>query len=132
MPLVEWKQSFEVGLPAVDYEHRQMVDLLNEMYDGLREGIEEDRALEFFAEVHAKIAAHFALEERLMAEVQYALFEDHKADHEDLLDQINDIMEDYEKGDYEDHLDKLSVDLEAWFIVHFREKDAILHHAIGR
>ena len=51
---------------------------------------------EVLGEIHARIAAHFALEEKIMREAHYDRFEAHKEDHEHLLDEIRDIMDAYE------------------------------------
>lgn len=132
MALLEWHKDFEIGLPAIDFEHQQMISLINKLYENLSAGSSVENVLEFFSEVHANIAAHFALEERMMRDQTYDLYEDHKADHEALLDQINDIMQDYEEGSYADQLDRLSNELKNWFSVHFRDKDARLHLALDR
>ncbi len=131
MALLEWHKHFEIGLPAIDYEHQEMIALINTLHDNISAGASTDDVLEFFSEVHAGIAAHFALEERMMRDRKYDLYDEHKADHEALLQQIIDIMEAYERGSYEGQLDRLSEQLESWFSVHFREKDATLHLSAG-
>jgi hemerythrin-like metal-binding protein len=131
MALLEWHKEFEIGLPAIDFEHRQLIELINALHDELTGGSEAETVLQFFADVHAAIAAHFALEERMMREQKYARYEDHKADHEELLDQINDIMQGYEQGSYDAQIDRLSRELGDWFSIHFRDKDAALHRQLG-
>jgi len=126
MALIEWRESFRVGVPAVDAEHRELIELINETYAQVRARESGPTILDFLGEIYAKIAAHFALEERLMREQNYDQYEDHKADHERLLDDIRDIMDDYEDGILVSEED-LSRRLEHWFTEHFRSKDARLH-----
>ena len=45
----------------------------------------------FLAALHDRIAAHFALEERVMRDRGYREYREHKADHERLLDEIRDL-----------------------------------------
>ena len=34
MPLLEWKDSYSVGIAAVDHEHRELIDLINTAHCG--------------------------------------------------------------------------------------------------
>jgi hemerythrin-like metal-binding protein len=126
MVLIEWKQEFAVGVPEVDYEHRELIALINELAATLERQGSEPGVEEFLGEIFAKISAHFALEEKIMRERRYDQYEDHKADHERLLDDIRDIMDDYEDEQRFDR-EMLAGRLSAWFGVHFRTKDARLH-----
>jgi hemerythrin len=131
MALIEWRDEFSIGIPAIDKEHREMIDLLNEMAKNLETENDVARGLKFFGDVHANINAHFALEERIMREHNYEDLINHKADHEVLLDEIRYLMDEYEAGHYDQALHKLAGELETWFSNHFKEMDARLHAALG-
>ena len=133
MTLVEWKDEFKTGIPALDYEHREMINLLNRMYidlagDGSRENI-----IAFLGEVYARISAHFALEEAVMRERRYDGYPAHKLDHERLLEDIRDLMDSYEGRGDDDEAFRADFGgrLKAWFVDHFREQDARLHRMFG-
>ncbi|MDH3236289.1 MAG: bacteriohemerythrin [Alphaproteobacteria bacterium] len=128
MSLIDWKQEFSVGIDDVDHEHQEMVALINELYGRLKEGeVTKESVSGFLGEIHAKISAHFALEEHIMQQARYDRFVEHKADHDQLLDDIGDIMERYEADRYFKYEDVLSEHLHDWFTVHFRTHDARLH-----
>jgi hemerythrin len=130
MPLLNWKDEFSVGSLAVDHEHRQLIDQINEWYDHLRKDGGIDTRLDFLGEVFAKISAHFALEEKLMRDAGYDQFAEHKSDHEELLDRLRDTMDTEESNsDYDDEV--LGEWLQDWFSVHFETKDARLHGELG-
>ena len=131
MALIEWKDSFAVGVAAVDYEHRQLIDLLNRLDATLDQAPQADSVAEFLGEIYTRIGAHFALEEKLMREKRYDQYSDHKADHERLLDDIREIMERHEADATYAYRDALSKDLGEWFTNHFRTKDARLHQMLG-
>ena len=130
MTLVEWRDEFKIGIEEVDFEHQELIELINELY---AESKKEDSALtviDYLEEIFAKISAHFALEEKVMRDLQYDEYEDHKEDHELLLDIIRDIMDDYMDGytddadlDEEEFADRLN----DWFVKHFSTKDARMH-----
>jgi len=132
MALIEWREEFSVGVPAVDHEHRELIGLINDTYRALvDQGPETEEAVEdFLGEIYARIAAHFALEERLMREQRYDRYAEHKADHERLLDDIRDIMDEYAEGGEFDR-DAFARRLGEWFTVHFRTQDARLHRRLG-
>ena len=129
--LLEWKDAYRTGISSVDYEHKSLIELLNELYGNLRGEPGKREVLDFLGEVHAKIAAHFALEETIMREAGYDEYAAHKAEHEQLLDEISDIMEDVEKGHYQNYDEVLARHLRDWFGEHFKTKDARLHRVLG-
>ncbi|RKZ46209.1 MAG: hemerythrin-like metal-binding protein [Gammaproteobacteria bacterium] len=126
MNLVEWRDEFKIGIEEVDFEHQELIELINELY---AETKKEDSALavmDCLEEIFAKISAHFALEEKVMRDLQYDEYEDHKEDHELLLDSIMDIMDEYADDtglDEEEFADRLN----NWFVRHFSTKDARMH-----
>jgi hemerythrin-like metal-binding protein len=130
MALLQWKDQYSVGIEAVDYEHKELIDLINRLYaefsaTGLSSSVDA-----FFGDLLRAISAHFALEERFMTERNYNQLAQHKADHERLLDELRDIMD----GDLaNDDLagSKLPQRLDAWFSRHFETHDARLHKAFG-
>ncbi|MDH3691013.1 MAG: hemerythrin family protein [Gammaproteobacteria bacterium] len=130
MTLVEWKEEFSVGVPSIDYEHRALIELLNELYMSLSRRYSATAITEFLGEIYAKIAAHFALEEKLMRESHYDQYQEHKADHDHLLEEILDIMDDCEKKETLDE-SYLGSRLSEWFTTHFKTHDARLHSRLG-
>lgn len=129
MSLIAWDDRFLVGVAAVDYEHRELIDLVNQTYEQLKRPDANVTVADFLGEIHARISAHFALEEKLMRASGYRHYPEHKADHERLLDVIRDIMDDYadDRG-FDDQ--QFAQRLTAWFSDHFRTHDARLHHAL--
>ena len=126
MALLTWKPEYSVGIEAVDFEHQEMIDLLNGLYKEMQDRKDPDSIERFLGDIHATISAHFALEERVMQRSEYAEYEAHKDDHEELLDQIRDLMDTFSL-DPERGMATLQESLSAWFEVHFSTFDARLH-----
>ena len=126
MTLIRWQDSFNLGIPEIDLEHEELVDLINVVHarsadPNGRTGI--DDAL---GQIVARVSAHFANEERTMLALEFAEYWTHKDHHDQLLDQLSGIIAQYEvKRDLD--ADTLSQRLESWFIVHFRTFDARFH-----
>lgn len=126
MTLIDWKDSFKVGVPEVDHEHRELIEMINDLHEVMQKGAGHDKVLESLGEIYAQIAAHFALEEKMMRKSHYPALLEHKQDHETLLDDLREIMDEVE-DDGEFNEAQLSIDLERWFSDHFRTHDAKLH-----
>jgi len=126
MQLLQWKQTYSLGIPAVDLEHRKMIEMINDVYSRIDREHDEVSVQTALADIHAGISAHFALEERLMREASWPEYADHKDDHEELLDQIRDIMDAY-SDDPETGRGILRRRLSDWFGRHFATFDARLH-----
>jgi hemerythrin len=130
MALIEWKDSFSVGIADVDYEHREMIDLINGMHERLTTGPDKLAVNDALGEIFQAISAHFALEERFMREHRYDQLAEHKGSHEQLLDEIRVIMDGYEANP-EEASKELSKRLERWFIDHCKTHDSRLHQMLG-
>jgi hemerythrin len=130
MSLIEWKEQYSLGVPAVDYEHRELIDLINELYGNVTEPGNDTTVLDFLGELYTRVAAHFALEEKIMRDNDYDEYIVHKTDHERLLDDVRDLMDDYEDG-VEVDVEAFGKRLDEWFSEHFRTRDARLHRKIG-
>ena len=130
MSLIDWREEFSVGVVEVDYEHQELIELINKLHRSVQEGVTHDQVVDGLGEIYAQIAAHFALEEKFMRETRYRAYSDHKADHEALLDDLRDIMDEVEDdGEFDER--RLSIDLDRWFSDHFRTHDSKLHHDKG-
>lgn len=129
MTLLEWKEQYSLGVPAVDHEHRELIDLINALYASVKGPATNVTVIDFLGELYARISAHFALEEKIMRDSHYDQYRDHKTDHERLLDDIRDLMDDYEDGVQVD-VEVFGKHLDEWFSEHFRTRDACLHKKI--
>jgi hemerythrin-like metal-binding protein len=130
MSLLEWKSEFSVGIESMDFEHRKMIGMINEIYDELTQHRDAESIEQFLGDIHAAISAHFALEERMMRNAGFGDYEAHKDDHEELLDQIRDMMEEF-RVDSETGFGMLKENLADWFEAHFASFDAHLHGQLG-
>jgi hemerythrin-like metal-binding protein len=131
MSLIEWRDDFRIGIAEVDHEHRELIELINELYSGLGSERTDDGVERCLGEIYARISAHFALEEKVMADRGYRDFQPHKADHERLLDSILDIMDEHAAQGVLDDAG-FGKRLAEWFGGHFRTHDARLHRFLNQ
>ena len=130
MSLLQWRDEFSVGVPAVDHEHRELIETINELNASAHAGADHAQVVAALGEIYAQISAHFALEERIMRKAHYDGLAEHKAEHEALLDSLRDIMDRVEDdGRYDEA--SLGRELDEWFTLHFKTQDARLHGRLG-
>ena len=129
MTLIEWDDSFSVGVADIDHEHKGLIELINQLYSNVQQGASEEDIEDFFGEIYTHVSAHFALEEKIMRDNNYPEYQAHKQDHERLLEEIRDMMDDYTDQMLIDEQD-LSTRLRNWFSEHFKTMDSRLHKAL--
>jgi hemerythrin len=130
MSLLVWQHEYTVGVPSVDKEHRELIELINRCYRRLGQHTDRASIDAFLDEIQARIGAHFAHEERAMREADYQEYEAHKADHEALLGQLCELKSRY-KVDPQAGRAVLQFRLSSWFGIHFSTFDARLHRQLG-
>ncbi len=100
MPYLEWNPAFDTGIGGIDYEHRRLVEMLNEIHELMRTAAEPHKIAAILADLHALASAHFALEEKIMRDQNYPGLAGRRDTHYHLLDQVREIMDAYEIGSY--------------------------------
>jgi hemerythrin len=85
--LVEWDDKYSVGIPLIDEQHKDLIQLTNELYLNCLEG--DNAARSFFSKTirgTLKYArSHFSMEERLMKSIRYPRLAEHKERHKDFI-----------------------------------------------
>ena len=86
-PNIEWQEHYAVGVAVIDGQHREMLELVNRLLQGLRDGRERGALVETLRELVRATEHNIATEERLMQE--HGLSPLHHADaHTRLLEAI--------------------------------------------
>lgn len=130
MAPIEWKPEFSVGNPAIDHEHQELIDLVNQTAASILDRRPDADVQRDFGDLLRAISSHFALEEQQMKAHRYDQRDEHKHDHERLLDELRDIM-DGNLDAPDEAADRLATTLEAWFSNHFKTHDSRLHDRLG-
>ncbi len=131
IPMIEWRTDFETGDPAIDHEHKDMINRINDFLITAETEPETNLLLAQLGDIYAWISAHFALEEKIMRNQKYPEYEAHKDDHEKLLDDLREIMEEIENAGAAGDLKTVQSRLSDWFVNHFKTMDARLHSALS-
>lgn len=126
MALIEWREEYSTGISGVDFEHQELIALINSVYEMLGDSSDKTNIINCLGDIYGSISSHFALEERWMEQNNYDDYKVHREDHERLLDDIGDITDDVETSN-ELNIEQLRERLSNWFLNHFKTHDARLH-----
>jgi hemerythrin len=99
--LIEWDSKYNLGIDFVDKQHRQLLELTNELFKACVEGT--DKAEETFIKAAHKTAdyvkQHFTAEEALHRKIQYPYRDWHHHLHETFVQEILDEVKRFEAGE---------------------------------
>ena len=98
MPLMEWNEKLSVGITQFDNEHKVLVGMVNDLFDGVQAGRGKDLLGPILDGLINYTKTHFANEERFMTLHKYPNFEAHKAEHDALAKQVLDVQAKYKSG----------------------------------
>jgi hemerythrin len=96
--LITWSNTFSCGIKHIDDQHKELVDLVNDMFHHSTGNDKEER--EYFNKVIQKavnyIKIHFATEEKIMAAIKYPGFAEHKKAHDVFVLKVVENIRNYE------------------------------------
>ena len=82
-----WDNTYSVGSPDLDEQHRRMFELANSLAEMTDEGRIKHTIWRMFKHVHE----HFAHEENMMKEIGYTQLNEHRELHNELITKLSDI-----------------------------------------
>ncbi|MFC2603885.1 MAG: bacteriohemerythrin [Treponema sp.] len=97
---IEWDSKYDVGIEAVDKQHRHLVDLMNDLYDAcIGERLELDQKFkDVMKELVDYVMVHFKDEEKIMEAIKYPNLKEHKQTHEGFIKEMLSSVSAYTNG----------------------------------
>lgn len=89
--LVPWDDAYSVDNPLIDSEHREIVRLLNLLYEDWRSGASRFDILALHDELMANFELHFANEEEMLVRYGCPRLGEHVVEHIKLTAELRDI-----------------------------------------
>ena len=121
--LLEWTEEHRIGIPVLDFEHQNLFAQINELLEDFESQNEKEKIEACLGEIHARMEAHFALEEKFMKDKKYPHFAEHKKAHDAMLDDLVEAITEYENAPEAQPTDKLQMKLKQWIIDHVTTSD---------
>ncbi len=123
MALFDWKDEYLLGLEPLDFEHKDLFECINDLYEQCRlpgEGVEVEDCL---GQLHMRLTAHFALEERTMCEMKNPHYEAHKAEHDRFLDEVTEVVAGFGTNPGEERVEAFAIRVKEWILTHITTTD---------
>jgi hemerythrin len=98
--IVVWHNSYSVGIPLIDEQHKELINLTNKLYASCIAGREYSK-VSFMQTIHSAvdyIGYHFSTEEKVMERINYPDFSAHKKEHTDFVREVLGQVEDFKSG----------------------------------
>lgn len=88
---IEWDDSYLLGIPEIDLQHKKLIAIANELYDVISG--DENQCKTSMPKILKKLTDytvyHFSNEEELMQKIGYIGFNMHKNTHELFIKEVN-------------------------------------------
>jgi hemerythrin len=117
-PLLQWREEHRIGIDALDFEHQDLFRRINELLDDFARHKERAESEACLGEIHARMAAHFALEEKFMLTEGYDQYAGHRAEHDRFLYDFVVAMAEFENDPGACASEALERDLKRWILDH--------------
>jgi hemerythrin len=123
MSLMKWNDNYSVGILFMDHEHKRLVAMINELYDGIMANHSREVIGKVLDELIDYTKHHFAHEEEYFAKTHYREAVKHKQLHDELARQVLDIQRRYKSGALATITLELMNFLQSWLAKHIQGDD---------
>jgi hemerythrin len=122
MAFFDWKEEYSVGIKAADDQHKKIIELMNDLFESIRDAREDLVIREILDELVRYSGYHFTLESGLFEKYRYPGAGEHRKEHEHFIDKVNSLM-------IGNQMNKACVPIETmnylkkWFAEHIQKTD---------
>lgn len=122
MKIIEWKDEYSVGIPVIDKQHMQLIDMINKLNDAMSEGKGKKIIADVLSEMINYTVTHFTHEERMLERNNYPDLIAHKRKHNKFVEKIKDFEEGVKNREFGITI-KIIDYLKEWLIDHIQGTD---------
>jgi hemerythrin len=127
MPFVEWTEKLAVGIPEIDDQHKELINILNRLHSAMTEGKGKTVLKDTLADLADYTVTHFYTEERYMARYRYPKLAEHRVEHEAFVAKVKKFQNDFDAGHAAMSIDLMKF-IKDWLVNHITITDI----AMGR
>jgi len=118
----EWSDELSVGVTEIDDQHKQLINIINELNEAINGGWAKEARKSIIAKLVEYTRVHFTTEESVMSIAGYPGVEDHKKKHHDLILSVQEHIKKYEQDPNASNYDLLFF-LRKWLTEHIMKTD---------
>lgn len=117
---IVWKDSYCIGIPIIDEQHRCIVSIINSIHYFIEEHRELDVLNSIIDMMIQYTVIHFMTEEAMLKENGYPHIDDHVQLHQQLINQLKVVSH---KATQDRDVEPLMKLLKAWWPSHINQED---------
>lgn len=125
---IEWKKDLELGIEAIDNDHRHLLGLLNRVGEASQRD-DRETALAVIHALKHYTRGHFAREEWVMRAIGYEHAQQHREEHRQLIEDVERHSTDLLAGRI--IAGAVSIFLQRWLLRHIAISDRQLGKAVA-
>jgi len=122
MPLIQWNDTLSVNIEAIDRQHQQLIQLINNLHEAMKERKAKEILGRLIEDLSGYAQNHFLTEEKLFIKHGYPQQTTHINEHNRFIDQVVDFKNSFEAGRTTLSLDIMNF-LNQWLLDHIRKSD---------
>lgn len=122
MAIVEWNNSYSVGIEKFDSQHKKLFQLLDMIFEAMKAGKGKSVIGPVLDELQDYTVTHFVEEEVLMKKYNYQDIEAHIFEHKAFVDKVKKTNEKYQSGKMVLTIE-ISSFLKDWLVNHIQGVD---------
>ena len=126
---IRWNDSFALGDPQIDAEHRRLVNILNDLADAVENGRGDSVLGSILTRLRQYAAHHFSNEEAFMERVGFTELERHRKLHAELSLTVTEYLRRFESGARIRPVEILNF-LSDWLVDHIQREDRKAHDQV--
>jgi len=108
MAFFEWDKSYTVNVAEIDQQHKQIIELVNHVYDAMQQSKNRDTIESAIDELDTQASVidemvdytryHFSTEEDYMLQYGYPGYDRQKEEHEQFVERVKAFRQDFDEG----------------------------------
>lgn len=127
---IEWNDSLSIGIDAIDEHHRYLLDLINDLFEVVRNQRDSVKAAKLIEATLAYAQVHFRAEEKMMRHFGYKEAQKHELQHHSFEAQTREFHDDMRVNPLAAQFDAL-IYLRDWLVRHICVEDIKLRSLVG-
>ena len=120
--MFQWKDTYNTGVTLMDQQHRRLVDLINQLFQCMKDGGDRMLLAEVVDELVNYTVTHFRAEENVMQKNNYPDLEAHKKIHENFVAEVSVYATKLKSGERLPPADIFNF-LKDWLLSHIEKQD---------
>lgn len=97
MALIEWNDSFSVGVVEIDGQHQKLVTMINDLNDAMRQRKGKDVLGNIVNGLVSYAGTHFRTEEKYFDQFGYPEANSHKQEHADFVNKVAEFKDGFDR-----------------------------------